>query len=63
MGNLDSNGNGSVLRSNKLMKAKQKSKKGKMTVKIKGSPGAVKSTLASFTPANASAAGNMESGS
>lgn len=62
MGNLDSNGNGngSVLRSNKLMKAKAKSKKnGKMAIKIKGSPQAVRSTLASFTPVS----GNMESGS
>lgn len=63
MPTFDSNGGGTVLRSNKLMKAKQKVKKGKMTVKIKGSPQSVRSTLASFTPASASAAGNMESGS
>ena len=61
MGNLDSNGNGnwSGMRSNKLMKAKAKSKKNKMTLKIKGSPQSVRSTLASFTPVS----GNMESGS
>jgi hypothetical protein len=56
---------GDGYKSAKLLKVK--SKKSKMSVKVKGSPSAVQSTLASFTPAASSkytpAVSNQETGS